>query len=127
MSTEILQVIYQDDVDHLDEILSPPKWIRISQTEKQQLILIMIPYPIETVWQFTMSFNYILLKMYDNPGFNNIMKLSINEECYQILFQEFTTSYPNPIASQTDDNTSTFLFEMTPNSNAIFTERVDEE
>jgi len=128
LSTETLQVIYQHDVDHLDEILSPPKWIRISQTEKQQLIFDndTVSYR-ETVWQFTMSFNYILLKMYDNPGFNNIMKLSINEECYQILFQEFTTSYPNPIASQTDDNTSTFLFEMTPNSNAIFTERVDEE
>lgn len=128
LSTEILQVIYQHDVDHLDEILSPPKWIRISQTEKQQLIFDndTVSYR-ETVWQFTMSFNYILLKMYDNPGFNNIMKLSINEECYQILFQEFTTNYPNPIASQTDDNTSTFLFKMTPNSNAIFTERVDEE
>lgn len=128
LSAEHLQIIYQHDADFLEEFLSPPKWIRISQTEHQPLAINNdTAFYRETVWQFTMSFSYILLKIYDNPDFDNIMKLSMSEECYQPLFHEFTINYPNPITNKMDPHTSTFLFEMNRNSNALFTEKIDNE
>ena len=79
LSVDELITLYHENDSLMNEILTPANWVQVSKEENSPVIIDKDTlWYHETTWQFTMSFDFYLLKIYEIPNYNHILELDSN-------------------------------------------------
>ena len=94
LSVDELITLYHENDSLMNEILTPANWVQVSKEENSPVIIDKDTlWYHETTWQFTMSFDFYLLKIYEIPNYNHILELETEEQCFGTIYDELKRKY----------------------------------